>query len=196
LRQEGVMYSRFPRHIQQEYSGYQVIRPIHYPVPVSPVVPKFYGYYAPVDDDGKVNDEGYYDASDDDDYPVGGPSPILLIEECGDPIDSSELSLDDRCECYSHVVRLHHAGFVQNSFYVRNILVQPGPLTRPPAERSREIPSFRIIDFGRGQIFDEKELEGLSEDAKQVALFKKFQEAELAEDASAHEALGLDFSDY
>ena len=32
----------------------------------------------------------------------------------------------------------------------RNILVQPGPLHVPYAQRTLETPSYRIIDFGRG----------------------------------------------
>jgi hypothetical protein len=32
----------------------------------------------------------------------------------------------------------------------RNILAQPGPLNLPPADRSFNEPSYRIIDFGRG----------------------------------------------
>lgn len=48
------------------------------------------------------------------------------------------------------MLRLHHADFVQNSLYTRNILRQPGPLTVRPSERSLKTPSFRIIDFGRG----------------------------------------------
>lgn len=32
---------------------------------------------------------------------------------------------------------------------------QPGPLTKPPKQRSRKTPSFRIIDFGRGEDWDE-----------------------------------------
>ena len=47
--------------------------------------------------------------------------------------------------------RLHAASFVQGSFYERNILMQPGPLTLPRAERSFNDPSYRIIDFGRGK---------------------------------------------
>jgi hypothetical protein len=46
--------------------------------------------------------------------------------------------------------RLHEAEFIQGSFYERNILVQPGPLTLPRAKRSLDEPSYRIIDFGRG----------------------------------------------
>jgi hypothetical protein len=46
--------------------------------------------------------------------------------------------------------RLHAANFTQGSFYKRNILVQPGPLALPLAERSFKNSSYRIIDFGRG----------------------------------------------
>jgi hypothetical protein len=48
--------------------------------------------------------------------------------------------------------RLHEANFIQGSFFERNILVQPGPLTLPRSDRSLDNPSYRIIDFGRGQI--------------------------------------------
>ena len=47
--------------------------------------------------------------------------------------------------------RLHAAGFTQGSFYERNILVQPGPLTLPSPKRLHGNPSYRIIDFGRGK---------------------------------------------
>jgi hypothetical protein len=46
--------------------------------------------------------------------------------------------------------RLHIANFTQGSMYERNVLVQPGPLNQPPANRSLIEPSYRIIDFGRG----------------------------------------------
>ncbi|EKM57232.1 uncharacterized protein PHACADRAFT_254885 [Phanerochaete carnosa HHB-10118-sp] len=49
------------------------------------------------------------------------------------------------------MLRLHYSGFVQGSFFVRNIMVQPGPLTAPPELRSKKTPSFRVIDFGRGE---------------------------------------------
>jgi len=60
-----------------------------------------------------------------------------------------------RLECYSLLLRLHHARVLQQSVFTRNILVQPGPLTQPPEKRSLETPSFRIVDFGRGKMFDE-----------------------------------------
>lgn len=61
----------------------------------------------------------------------------------------TDMRVGFRSECYSLMTRLHYAHFIQNSFYVRNILVQPGPLTAPPHKRSKKTPSFRLIDFGR-----------------------------------------------
>ena len=56
--------------MQQEWCGLNVIRGLLNPVPVGPVVPKFYGYYVP-DDRGKHK----------------GLSPILLTEDCGQCVD-------------------------------------------------------------------------------------------------------------
>ena len=57
-----------------------------------------------------------------------------------------------RTECFSLILRLHDLGITQNSFFVRNILIQPGPLYLPPSMRSYKTPSFRIIDFGRARV--------------------------------------------
>ena len=51
------------------------------------------------------------------------------------------------------LLRLHNMLIRQGSFYVRNIMIQPGPLTLPPELRSFAPPSFRLIDFGRGERF-------------------------------------------
>jgi len=51
--------------------------------------------------------------------------------------------------------RLHKANFFQGSVGPRNVIVQPGPLTRRPAGRSLDSPSFRIISFGHGECLDE-----------------------------------------
>jgi hypothetical protein len=53
---------------------------------------------------------------------------------------------------YSLFARLHHARILQNSAALRNMVMQPGPLTFPPHQRSMGQPSFRIIDFGRGRV--------------------------------------------
>ena len=50
--------------------------------------------------------------------------------------------------------RLHINNYIHGSFYQRNVLVQPGPLTRPPEERSMKMPSYRVIDFGRSDLYD------------------------------------------
>ena len=60
----------------------------------------------------------------------------------------------DREEICSLFLHLHNSDFLHNSPYVRNILIQPGPLTRPPNERSIVTPSFRIIDFGRTERYE------------------------------------------
>lgn len=64
------------RHMQQEWCGLNVIRGILDPVPVGPVVPKFYGYYIP---EQGVNDDKNL-------------SPILLMEDCGMPVQANDLS--------------------------------------------------------------------------------------------------------
>ena len=56
-----------------------------------------------------------------------------------------------REQVLSLVERLHEAGVVHLSTYERNMLVQPGPLSAPRAERSLSSPSFRIIDYGRAK---------------------------------------------
>lgn len=56
----------------------------------------------------------------------------------------------------------------------RNILVQPGPLSMPRANRSLDEPSYRIIDFGRGtslgvNIFSVKDLKREVEEEQSCA---------------------------
>lgn len=91
--------------------------------------------------------------------------------------------------------RLHNADFIQNSFYTRNILVQPGPLTRPPAERSRDTPSFRIIDFGRGECCDDETLKKLPK-SERKRVYDQFAENMRGEDLGAHKSLKLQMFNY
>lgn len=70
--------------------------------------------------------------------------------------------------------RLHEARFVQESMYERNILIQPGPLNVPYANRSFDKPSYRIIDFGRGinlgvKGFSLEDIEGYVQDEQREA---------------------------
>ncbi|KAH9903255.1 hypothetical protein C8Q73DRAFT_45050 [Cubamyces lactineus] len=117
------------------------------------IVPKFFGYYAPVNEDGTPFLEEHLSCSVDAACYVPWPSHILLVEECGEPIRAhpSVMSLQEREKCYELFKRLHAGGFVQQSPFERNILVQPGSLSVPRAERTMDRPSYRIIDFGRGE---------------------------------------------
>ena len=85
LANEGKLYSLFPEHLSQDWCGYNFVTPIKHPVPVGPVVPKFFGYYVPI-----VNGVPCKETD------VDAPSPILLIEECGECIEPGEFTLDDR----------------------------------------------------------------------------------------------------
>ncbi|KAJ6602796.1 hypothetical protein DFH09DRAFT_900011, partial [Mycena vulgaris] len=162
LLNEGRIYGAFPKQLMEDWCGLNLVAPITHPVPVHAVVPKFYGYYVPVREDGSGDDTADHDKEDE----AAGllhfmrstsykdwqrMSPILLLEECGSPIMPAKFTDDARSECYSLALRLHYAEFTQGSFYIRNILMQPGPLTVAPSARSARTPSFRIIDFGRGE---------------------------------------------
>ena len=183
LANEGMVYSELPRHTQEEYCGFNIAPPCNYPIPVGAIVPKFYGYYVPVGENGEVLDG--YDSKrvergecDEEEQCDGRwASPILLMEECGEPVKPEKFSADERCvlfpfpiaacyvgltddcrtECFSLLHRLHELNIVQGSPYARNVLVQPGPLTHPPERRSLDTPSFRVIDFGRGEVYKERE---------------------------------------
>ncbi|KAJ7906202.1 hypothetical protein B0H13DRAFT_1619636, partial [Mycena leptocephala] len=159
LLNEGKIYGAFPKHLQEDWCGMNLVAPITHPVPVHAVVPKFYGYYVPHEEEDEDEDAARTDEKDalcafkrSASYQAWNKvSPILLLEECGSPILPQKFTADDRSECYSLALRLHYAEFTQGSFYIRNILRQPGPLTVAPSARSDRTPSFRIIDFGRGE---------------------------------------------
>ncbi|KAI0343570.1 hypothetical protein BDW22DRAFT_1356027 [Trametopsis cervina] len=141
LENEARVYDGAPKHLSEEYCGFNCIPPIVHPVPVGAVMPKFFGFYEPWEQAGRKE----------------WTSPILLLEECGEPIEPQRLTLDQKIECQSFMHRLHAERILQGSFYERNILAQPGPLYLPPSQRSRATPSFRIIDFGRGKTFEDVE---------------------------------------
>ncbi|KAF9509989.1 hypothetical protein BS47DRAFT_1300795, partial [Hydnum rufescens UP504] len=131
---EACIYEQLPEYLSESYDGFYMVPKDITGTRAVPVVPKSYGYYTMdgVDKSGRRH------------------NPILLIEECGEPIatydsECAQLPLSD-----SMVRRLHRAGFYQGSFSPRNIVMQPGPLHFPPAQRTLDQPSYRIIDFGRG----------------------------------------------
>ncbi|KAI0704178.1 hypothetical protein C8T65DRAFT_709147 [Cerioporus squamosus] len=146
LNNEAEVYNAFPKHTQEEYCGFNFVPPCHrYPVPVGAVVPKFFGFYVPVSN-SHPDDVFHADCSEDDPCSIDRMSPILLMEECGQPVGPEKFTADQSASRYCSVW--------QGSFYVRNIMIQPGPLTVPPERRSFTYPSFRLIDFGRGERFE------------------------------------------
>ncbi|KAF4588055.1 hypothetical protein EYR38_010016 [Pleurotus pulmonarius] len=159
---EELVSTRY-RHLMEHFTGFNIMTPhLAHPVPVGAVLPKLYGYYVPCDEaedmvKARKTDKDPADYWRTRDYgnaeknkaPKNLLSPILLMEDCGTPINSRAMTIDDRTECYSFLLRLQHAEFNHNSFWVRNILAQPGPLHLPPHERSGDVQSYRLIDAGR-----------------------------------------------
>lgn len=161
LDNEGEIYNSFPRHLSEEYCGLHLLTPeMTSLVPSAAVTPKFFGYYIPIEGQETLGTPTWERRS-----------PILLVEDCGEPISASQMCYEDRydfgsnasvdlltrtirIECYSLLIRLHFAEYMHNSFKERNIVVQPGPVTAPPEARSLDTPSFRIIDFGRTECYD------------------------------------------
>jgi hypothetical protein len=144
LAREAKVYQAFASHLSEHWSGYNLVRPSREPVPVGAVVPQFYGYYAPAPREPGAE---YL-------------SPVMLLENCGMPLDTAVLNADQKNECWSLVYRLHHADWLHESVAKRNILMQKGPLTMPQgwmrgysAPATADDISFRVIDFGRSVYF-------------------------------------------
>ena len=103
LANEGKVYSKLPRHTQEEYCGFNIVPPCNYPVPVGAIAPKFYGYYVPMEEDGTVmqaySEEKRRHRGCDGSRPckVEWVSPILLMEECGTPVKPEKFTADERC---------------------------------------------------------------------------------------------------
>ncbi|KAF7301024.1 Protein kinase domain-containing protein [Mycena indigotica] len=102
------------------------------------VIPRFLGYYISRND--------------------VEASPILLLEECGEPIDPAVLSDDNKTQILNLFHRLHEAGYLQKSPFRKNILVASDSEQR-----------FRIIDLGRA----EKVAAGAPEIAEEMREVKK-----------------------
>jgi hypothetical protein len=150
LEREAKNYEDFPSHLFENWNGFNIIPPLHDPVPVSAVVPQFYGYYVPEEVEIKTGTDEEGEKS------MSHPpylSPILLLEDCGTPVEPEELNIDDREECASLYYRLHHAGWIHGSVYTRNILKRiksnPRPTFRDILGLVKPQQSFRLIDFGR-----------------------------------------------
>lgn len=75
------------------------------------------------------------------------------------------LDVSFRNEVVSLMHRFHQAGWVHQSVYERNILVQPGPLNVPYARRR----NFRLIDFGRSY----KKLDNVDDDWEERRVYEE-----------------------
>ncbi|KAH9476108.1 hypothetical protein JR316_0011679 [Psilocybe cubensis] len=154
---EALNYQEFPKHFFEHRTGYTWLGRDYAgdlydsPVPSGAVVPQFYGYYqADWRDENNKNLKGKREHL----------SSILLLEDCGTPINPDEMTVDDRNECASLFIRMHAVGWIHNSIFKRNIVRQPGPLSEHPVIRRSQSErqghgahelrsSFRLIDFGR-----------------------------------------------
>lgn len=89
LDREAVNYQRFGENFSQHWTGYTLAYPLHNPTPVHAITPIFYGYYSK---ERTVPDVDANSGDSDDQY----FSPILLLEDCGTPIEPTHLDFDDR----------------------------------------------------------------------------------------------------
>ncbi|KAF5378317.1 hypothetical protein D9615_008774 [Tricholomella constricta] len=116
LASEAENYQDFKKHMFENWSGLNILPPMHDPVPVGALVPQFYGYYewdrySDSDDDDETEDEVVDDGQATEGVegeqvaskttkrelqPIGYLSPILLLEDCGEMVDARELTLDQK----------------------------------------------------------------------------------------------------
>ena len=96
LHNEARVYDTLSEDMQEDWCGYNVVPQCRYPVPVGAIAPKFFGYYLPVDADGKVSKGSHPKCSEERPCDVEWASPILLVEECGSPVKPSKFTLDQR----------------------------------------------------------------------------------------------------
>ncbi|KAK1222364.1 hypothetical protein PQX77_014787 [Marasmius sp. AFHP31] len=143
LEREAKNYQLFNKSLSEHWTGLNLIPPVPEPTPCGAIVPAFYGYYTRVNEEGSPWSEyGHHF------------SPLLLLEDCGEPIVPSDLDLDDRYECAALLLRFHHLGWTHGSFYIRNLVVQHGDHADRPDEKKHEEKRFRLIDFGRSSDCD------------------------------------------
>jgi len=78
LAREAYNYERFPQWMSEHWSGLTYAYPVKQPTRCGAIVPSWYGYYVP-----EEKDDTYL-------------SPIMLIEDCGKPIDVDKLEEQDK----------------------------------------------------------------------------------------------------
>ncbi len=96
LKDEAEIYNAFPRNLHRADV---------------PVVPKFYGYYAPHTEvfDRVKNDNDIINSDKEEGecgFLVKCIGPILLLEACGEPVCADALSDSGRWACNYHYISL------------------------------------------------------------------------------------------
>lgn len=86
LASEAATYNSFPQHLSEEYCGFHRVKYMRSLTPSCAVVPKFYGYYVPV-----CKEHEQQDGDRKQKFAWQTRSPILLMEDCGRPIEVKEL---------------------------------------------------------------------------------------------------------
>ncbi|EEB90956.1 hypothetical protein MPER_10768, partial [Moniliophthora perniciosa FA553] len=156
LRGEATNYEKFPRDFAEHWSGYNLCYPLHDPTPCGAITPGVFmvvGRKKARERDGEVFVEGATNNSDEGKETYF--SPLLLLEDCGDPVNPEKLNLDDRRECAALLFRFHHHRWTHGSFFPRNIVMRRGDHADYPMERSDKDKRFRLIDFGRSWYLDD-----------------------------------------
>lgn len=90
LKHEAANYQRFGPEFSQHWTGYTLAYPAQEPTPTGAICPIFYGYYS------KAKTRASEAVSPHTDCDNRYFSPILLLEDCGTPIDPAKLDFDDR----------------------------------------------------------------------------------------------------
>lgn len=78
---ESTNYESFPGHWYERWTGLNILKPLHDPVPCGPLVPQYYGYYVPAG--GKTKGRAYQ-------------SPIMILEDCGKQVVIDQMDNADR----------------------------------------------------------------------------------------------------
>lgn len=79
LEREAKNYQSFPRHMFEQWSGFNKLPSLADPTPLRTLIPQFYGYYEPADPP-----------------PDKYLSPILLMEYCGREVSPETLTNDEK----------------------------------------------------------------------------------------------------
>ena len=97
LHNEADVYNALPKDAQEEYCGLNIVPPCHrFPVPVGAIVPKLFGFYMPEGESAEMKRD-HASCSEGSPCRVNWMSPILLMEECGEPVQPEKFTADQRC---------------------------------------------------------------------------------------------------